>query len=489
MVNREGRSLLVGVTSLGSTSCRTSLPGLYTNIFSHLPWIQQQMRTDRCLPWSVCSASCSSPGQQVRTCSGVREDGGPWFQDETRSCNDPLCVADKSTDDVSERLVVLGGWVGNVSQSSNVFMESCPIEGNQIPDMPRNISHGVAAYLPNSLSPSLLFCGGLIPETGPSSQCFEYIIENTNDIREASFAEPSEWKETVQLGRPRANSAITFLPEASCNVWITGGRSSKRVVLDTTEILEKNTLTNGWTVTEGPKLMTPSASHCAVHVPEPGDNHQQRKLSDPNNNVFIIGGAQFDSESRKFVMTDLVQIFTWTFQFGIFDKETAVAREHSRLKRARSGHACAVVNESQKVGLMVAGGQRATKDMLDSVEYLDLAEGGTAEWRELTPLPRKLTGAKLIMKLGLPTLIGGAGYTTEDAIGNRKIDDLVFSNNVLSYKLNSWVKTGEVAETVAYHEVVALNLDLCVGLKEQDREERMTTEDEGWSFEDLIPIR
>ena len=183
VVNREGRSLLVGVTSLGSTSCRTSLPGLYTNIFSHLPWIQQQMSTNRCSPWSACSASCSSPGQQVRTCSGVLEDGTPWLQDENRSCNDPLCVPDKSPDDVSERLVILGGWVGNVSQSSNVFMESCPIEGNQIPDMPRNISHGVAAYLPNSLPPSLLFCGGLIPETGPSSQCFEYKIENSDNIR------------------------------------------------------------------------------------------------------------------------------------------------------------------------------------------------------------------------------------------------------------------------------------------------------------------
>ena len=86
VVNREGRSLLVGVTSLGSTSCRTSLPGLYTNIFSHLPWIQQQMSTDQCLPWSACSASCSSPGQKVRTCSKVLEDGRPWFQDETRSC-------------------------------------------------------------------------------------------------------------------------------------------------------------------------------------------------------------------------------------------------------------------------------------------------------------------------------------------------------------------------------------------------------------------
>ena len=138
---------------------------------------------------------------------------------------------------------------------------------------------------------------------------------------------------------------------------------------------------------------------------------------------------------------------------------------------------------------MVAGGQRATKDMLDSVEYLDLAEGGTAEWRELTSLPRKLTGAKLIMKLDLPTFIGGTGYTAEENNKNRNIGNLVFSKDVLSYKLNSWVKTGEVAETVAYHEVVVLNSDLCVGLKEQDREERMTTEEEEWNSDDFVDIR
>ena len=102
----------------------------------------------------------------------------------------------------------------------------------------------------------------------------------------------------------------------------------------------------------------------------------------------------------------------------------------------RSGHACTFI-KSQSVGLMVAGEQRATKQMLESVEYLDLADGGAAGWKELIPLPRKLTGAKLIMKLGLPTLIGETGYTTEENNGNRNNGNLVFSKDVLSYKLNS----------------------------------------------------
>ena len=48
-----------------------------------------------------------------------------------------------------ERIVVMGGWIGNISQSNLVFMESCDIAAAQIPDLPANISHSVGVVVPS----------------------------------------------------------------------------------------------------------------------------------------------------------------------------------------------------------------------------------------------------------------------------------------------------------------------------------------------------
>ena len=53
-----------------------------------------------------------------------------------------------------------------------------------------------------------------------------------------------------------------------------------------------------WEVREGPTLPRPVASHCSVTI---NDGYYDK--------VILIGGASFDSQERKFVMTDIVESY------------------------------------------------------------------------------------------------------------------------------------------------------------------------------------
>merc|ERR1719450_70493 len=108
---------------------------MYTRITSHQDWIDSIMNDDE----GIASTTKQYENQPGNT----------------------LIWDDK---DNSERLVVLGGWVGDVSQSNTVFMETCPITGSEIPDLPLNISHGVATVI-KSNQPSIVFCGGIEANT------------------------------------------------------------------------------------------------------------------------------------------------------------------------------------------------------------------------------------------------------------------------------------------------------------------------------------
>ena len=340
------------------------------------------------------------------------------------------------------RLVVLGGWVGNGSKSNSVFMEACPARRSQIPDLPKNISHGVGAFLPNPLN-SILICGGFFPPAGPSRDCFEFLIKPVTET-------PSVWTSMTSMISPRANAAISVI--GSNKVWITGGRSSRHDVLDSTEIMQK---TGGrWTVSRGPELGRKTASHCAVLVPSKGGP-----------NVFIIGGGSFDSRKNKFVVTNTLNLF------DITENEIIEAYPYPSMRKPRSGHACTAVSDNEEsLGILVAGGKNGGRDVLDSVEFLDFT-GEEVRWKELTPLPRRLSGAKMIMKPetvegngATAVLIGGTGF---GGSGSTELEDLIFSNDVLAYsnKDNSWSKIGEVVETVAYHVVVAVESKVCHGME------------------------
>ena len=363
--------------------------------------------------------------------------------------------------------------MGNARQSNLVFMESCPVENSQIPDLPKNVSHGVAVVVPSDglTLPSVLFCGGLLPKTGYSSKCFGYELDGFNDIRESAFGETSEWTEEVSLRTPRANAAITLLDRndaalfgQTARVWVTGGRSSKKVVLDSSEILEK--VDGTWTVTEGPKLVDPIASHCAVEVNKPSSQQQ----------TFVIGGGYFDSSLNKFVRRADVTMY-----------EGLESSKERPLKTPRSGHACTLVSEGDEpTGIMVAGGLKESREMLDSVEFLDLTR---KDWIELAPLPRKLTGAKMIMKLRVPTLIGGTGYPAGKL--SRQVSELEFSKDILAYKEDgwpAWTKIGEVLETVAYHDVLSLDSDICLSIETETRKITQATEGPA-VFDDGLDIR
>eukprot|EP00092_Neocalanus_flemingeri_P094841 GFUD01120628.1.p1 GENE.GFUD01120628.1~~GFUD01120628.1.p1 ORF type:complete len:755 (-),score=146.20 GFUD01120628.1:34-2277(-) len=455
VANIDNTNIIIGVTSFGSTSCRSNIPGMYTNIMSHIDWIQQIMENESIL----------------YTTENKNDNGEGRFDTEGVSGDEA---------DVSERLIVLGGWVGDVSQSNTVFMESCPVLGSEIPDLPQNISHGVGTIVKsgNGSRSSVVFCGGIQADIGPTDDCFEFDLSETAfDVREAAFSTPGKWNSIPSLGTKRGNAAISYLPSMGA-AWITGGRKATRIVLDSTEMLAKQG--NGkWEVTEGPVLSQPVGGHCAVTV----------SSSEYTDTVFIIGGASFDSKKRTFVRTGRVE----SYRFGLFGLETKAT--YDSLQTPRSAHACTLMTgKSGKDMIFVAGGQRATKDILDSVEYITLDDDVSFKWIEGVPLPRALTGASLITKMGLPILIGGAGYKTDNSdIGLRKVEGLVFSNELFAYNEdeNVWKKTGEVTESVAYHVTLALENDICLEMKKELRRDTRGSETntDEWNADNFVDIR
>jgi secreted trypsin-like serine protease len=444
VVNVDNFNIIIGVTSFGSTSCRSNFPAMYTNIMTHRDWIQNIIEDDT-------------------TETKMKKEE-----------NDGRNIEVYDIENISERLVVLGGWVGNVSQSDTVFMETCPVQGSDIPDLPLNISHGVAAVVKSKTS-SIIFCGGIQAHSGPTDDCFEFdVSENALDLVGAAFSQTKQWTKILNLGTKRGNAAIDYLPSKDV-VWITGGRRSGRIVLDSTEILTKQ-ISGKWEVKEGPKLTRKVAGHCTVTLPTINDE------------VIVIGGASFDSKERKFVMTDTVDGYAFVGETDLVERTS-----YPSLGTPRSGHACTVTTDSNgEEMIIVAGGQRASKDVLDSVEsihlvpfYLSLA----SVWSDHSSLPRALTGATFITKLGLPFLIGGAGFNRDKFDeGKRMTQDLVFSKDVLSYDEDdgtggSWKKTGEVAETIAYHVTLALENDICVAIQKELNRELRDSGNEGEKFD------
>ena len=387
-----------------------------------------------------------------------------------------------------EQLVVLGGWVGNVSQSNTVFMESCPLMDSEIADLPLNISHGVGTIIDsgNGSGASIIICGGIEAEVGPIIDCFEFDLSGSAfDLREAAFTEAGQWTKIPSLGTKRGNAAINFLPSSEA-VWITGGRKAKRLVLDSTEIITKQA-DGKWQFKEGPTLSQPVAGHCTVTVTE-------ERIFGFEDTIIIIGGAYFDSKKRKFVRTDIVEGYTFGPKLDLGEK-----RVYSSLRTARSGHACTLITEKDgSAKLLVAGGKGATNDVLDSVEFIlldQLFSQQPYEWNEHSSLPRPLSGATFITKMGLPFLVGGAGYKTDkaDKSGSRKSRDLVFSKDVFTYSghNNRWEKTGDVIETVAYHITLALENDICLEIKNELTRDLQDSEKETelWNEEDFFDVR
>jgi len=457
VVNINKVNILIGITSMGSTSCNSKIPGLYTRITSHGDWIESIMNDE----------AIETP---------------KW------NGNELMNIQIEDEKDRQERLVVLGGWVGNVSQSNTVFMETCPIKGSEIPDLPVNISHGVASAI-RSDAPSIVYCGGIEANSGPTDNCFEFdLTDRAWDLQGAAFAKSDKWKKIQSLQTKRGNAAMEYLG-ISNSLWITGGRKSTRQVLDSTEILTKQK--NGqWKVESGPTLSRPVAGHCSVQITD--------TIIDEIT-IMLIGGADFDKNARKYVMTDKVE--GYVFGLNGFIKR----KRYPQLETGRSGHACTAYTDKQgKQVIFVAGGQRASKDILDSVESLTVdifySHGDGNAWTKHSSLPRALTGAKFINKFGLPVLIGGTGYVTK----RRKewngleyvaasAEDLVFSKDILaiSDSESNWEKTGEVVETVAYHVTLALWDDICVEFQDElNREQKaLQTEGEKWESDNFVDIR
>ena len=90
--------------------------------------------------------------------------------------------------------------------------------------------------------------------------CFEYDLSRSPlDVRQAAFAEASQWRRIPSMKTKRSNTAMNFL-SSSRSVWITGGRKESRLFLDTTELLTKQS-DGKWKFEDGPKLSAPVAGH------------------------------------------------------------------------------------------------------------------------------------------------------------------------------------------------------------------------------------
>merc|ERR1712106_210599 len=488
IVNVNNTNIIIGVTSFGSIRCRSNIPGMYTNIFTHLDWIQSYLKEkveEKAQElWPNKAADGEDNTAEVSTNVAKEKTVGIFTkvaEDTTSkvSTNERFNKTQYDYEiDLTERLVVLGGWVGNESQSDTVFMEACPVLGSEIPDLPRNISHGVGTVIQSEdgLSTSIILCGGMEANVGPTADCFEYDLSKSPlDVRQAAFAEAGQWSRIPSMNTKRSNTAVNFL-SSSRSVWITGGRKESRLVLDTTELLTKQS--NGeWKFEEGPKLSRPVAGHCSVTV-----SVKDSIFGNMEDTIIIIGGGTFNSEIRQFVMTDKVEGY-------VFEEENQKHLTYSPLKTSRSGHACSLTTDKSGAEMvLVAGGMRWSegKELLDSVEFILLDQLFSAEkyeWKEHSRLPRALTGASMITKLGFPVLIGGAGFGRgKTKIDGWKLENIELSKEVLSYCHDdkTWKKTGEILETVAYHVSLALKNDICLEIqKEIIKEERKISQN--WS--------
>ena len=260
----------------------------------------------------------------------------------------------------------------------------------------------------------------------------------------------NKWIPATKLTSKRGNAAINYIPSMDV-VWITGGRSSRKGFLSSTEILTKSD--GQWKIEAGTELETKLAGHCTV----------MRSINEHQDEVIIIGGGTVNS-AGTIIWLNAVKSYLFDDKFG--QSGTKILPS---LNVQRSGHACTLSAARGEETIFVAGGQRASKDTITSVETLCL-ESSSCKWRTRASLPTALSGASFVTKLGIPTLIGGTGYKEngEDP-SSRSLKELIFSNQVYSYDIKNdrWEKSGEIEETVAYHTTAVLENDLCIAIQNE----------------------
>lgn len=167
------------------------------------------------------------------------------------------------------------------------------------------------------------------------------------------------------------------------------------------------------------ELPIPLSGHCSVMI--------------NSNKVLIIGGETTDGVNEEWLdrysahhVTDHVHIYKFSTDkwYSTAGDANMNGKVLNKLIFPRQNHDCIKYSEGGKQKILAVGGVSAIEDtnhkIEDTAEILDL---DTLKWKLARPIPRKVTGSKLILVDGRPTIIGAYGDANQDIIITYTQDD------------------------------------------------------------------
>jgi len=140
----------------------------------------------------------------------------------------------------------------------------------------------------------------------------------------------------------------------------------------------------GDTWTQGPSMPEGRSRFCAVALDD--------------SSIAILGGEVPTSDGSSDISAAM----------KTYNMDNADWTAQPDMLVGRKDHACALVKIDDERGVLVSGGVDADDNLLDSVEFYNLA---TQEWEELSPLKRARTEHGMAMIGGLVTVLGGVSNT------------------------------------------------------------------------------
>ena len=257
-----------------------------------------------------------------------------------------------------------------------------------------------------------LVCGGGNSEYSITNNCSWWLPEN------------NAWLEGPKMFSPRYRAAVI---SRDAKVWMLGGREGSQILQDNEVLLfpgsfagtdydirswewahkkMKNILVWENVVPEGmKKLPIPLTGHCAVII---NDRY-----------VLVIGGATLQTNpDGSFVAFSRQEISNHVHLYD-FSKDTWAStvtnsqrdgKALNKIRIPRMNHACVTYEENGATKVMIVGG--VSKDSLEDSKLEKTAEILDFEnliWTFAPDLPRSITGSRIILTDGRPTLVGRYG--------------------------------------------------------------------------------
>lgn len=151
------------------------------------------------------------------------------------------------------------------------------------------------------------------------------------------------------------------------------------------------------------------------------------------NRVFVIGGetteGDFEKGFNKFAVHELTNdLHIYNFAQNLWYSTRYSSLLNGKLLRTmkypRQNHACISYNEGGAIKIFVVGGVSAENDMNHEIENTaEILDVNTLTWRVAKQIPSRVTGSKLILVNGRPTIVGMYGDENQDAVMTYTNDD------------------------------------------------------------------